>query len=445
MYAITADIDGPTPMSAMINVQSRTGSSNVYWPVIAPPAVSPPAHGPEGIGSPAPVSTSPPEAKMWFERKTDDVLNASVASVRGVVCESPSVASSMKATSIPVVTVYDDANHHEALPERSPLDRIPMIKDAMFTKRADLVYPQMAEDEDVSGTVVVGVDIGGDGKALYAWIHSRAVSPKTTTLLDGPAIWQALNSTYAPMLSDGRPMTSTYLIVYEFKLDGGLNGGDFTQCPAGIDSFLVSVSDRSDHTQWYTLSVSAKGPNPPKSIVIGVRDSQRKSTGIVWGQIPLLQNPRKLTEWHANGSFNWSGPPITLAWVDQATTSDGKVIDCEPVSDAPFNLADGTEFPRYIAGEPLPLLAIQQVQPADFTREVWPEYPIGKNGMRDAGFVVVQTVVDETGTIRESFLTQSSGLRSLDSAALYAATSSDYHPAAPGGVALYEAVYQFVP
>jgi TonB family protein len=446
MYSITADLSGPTPMSAIIQVQSKKGSSIIDWPAIAPPPVAPSAGGPQATGSPAPASTSPPQAKMWFERKTDDVVNVSVASTGGVACESPTTAPSISTTSFPVVTIYDDANHHVALPERSPLDHIPMIKDAMFTKKADLVYPQMAQDQGITGTVVVGVDIGGDGKALYAWIHSRAVSPIATTLLDAPAIWQALNSTYAPMVSDGRPKTSTYLIVYEFKLeDFPDKGADVSQCPAVIESLLVSVSDRSDHTQWYTLSVSAKGTAPPKSIVIGVRDSQRKSTGMVWNPIPLQQNPKKPTEWHANGSFNWSGAPITLAWVDQATTSDGKTIDCEPVSDAPFNLADGTEFPRYVAGDPLPLLAMQQVQPALFTREVWPEYPLGKNGVYEAGFAVVQIVVDETGTIREAFLTQSSGVRSLDSAALYAATSSDYRPAASGGVALYEAVYQFVP
>jgi hypothetical protein len=47
--------------------------------------------------------------------------------------------------------------------------------------------------------------------------------------------------------------------------------------------------------------------------------------------------------------------------------------------------------------------------------------------------------------IREAFLTQSSGVKGLDSEALFAATSSDYRPAASGAVALYEAVYEFVP
>jgi TonB family protein len=88
---------------------------------------------------------------------------------------------------------------------------------------------------------------------------------------------------------------------------------------------------------------------------------------------------------------------------------------------------------------------MQQVKPAAFTHEVWPQYPVGPNGVREAGYAVVQTVVDEAGTIREAFLTQSSGVRSLDSAALYAATASDYQPASSGAAALYEAVYQFVP
>jgi protein TonB len=149
--------------------------------------------------------------------------------------------------------------------------------------------------------------------------------------------------------------------------------------------------------------------------------------------------------WYAAGSFNWKGPPITQAWIDQATMSDGTVIECQPVSNAPLNFADGEEFPRYVAGDPLPMLSMQEVRAAQFTHEVWPRYPSETGGVRRAGYAVVQTVVDDTGTVREAFVVQSSGFRSLDLTAVAAAASSTYRPPSSGAVALYEAVYQFVP
>lgn len=450
MYSISATIAGPTPTSAILLLHTRKGSTSIAWPNVTPE--SPPPHERSAIASPSPMPTSSPEATMWFERKAEDTLDVTVLTAGGVACDSPTTPLTTSTTGFPVVSVYDDANHHNSLPERSPLDHVAMITDAAFAKKEPLQYPEMAQDEDISGTVVVGVVIGTDGKASYAWVRARDVSPGGEKLLDGPAIWSALNSTYVPMRADGRPATSMYDIQYVYKLDSPGAGASkpdgidlYNQCPVVLESLRVSVSDRSDHTQWYTFGVNTKGINRPVSVVIGVRDAQRKTTGFIWNPIPLQQDANYPIWWSAVGSFNWSGPPLTLAWVDQATMRNGTVVNCKPVSDAPFNLADGTEFPRYVAGDPLPLLSVQQVQPARFTREVWPEYPVGKNGARDGGFAVVQTVVDETGTIREAFLTQSSGVRSLDSAALYAATSSDYQSAVPGGVALYEAVYQFVP
>jgi TonB family protein len=387
---------------------------------------------------------------MWFERKTDDVLNVNVSSVGGVACESPSIALSSLTTGFPVLTVYDDTIHREGLPEQSPLDHIPMITDAKFVHEVAPVYPPMLLNQGLTGRLMIGIDIGGDGKALYAWIRARDSMLGSNSGFDGSAIWAALNSTYAPMISDGRPKTSTYLLIYEYRQSGDRDAVDAVfdvskQCPVILGSLRVSVSDRNDHTQWYSFSVSAKGSNPPTSIVLAVRDTLHKSTGLIWNPIPLRRSPKDPSSWYADGSFNWKGAPITLAWVDQATTSDGKVVNCQAVSEAPFNLADSTDFPRYIAGDPLPLLSMQQVVPAEFVREAWPQYRSGPNGAHEAGYVVVQSVVDDAGVVREAFLIQSSGVGSLDSAALHAATSSEYRPAASGAVAMYEAVYQFVP
>ena len=453
MYSVAADLLGSTPMSAALVIGTRSGTTALDWPNITLSTPAPSLHAPSASGTPTPV---PPQlANMSFERKSDDVLDAAVTTAGGIRCTLPAIRLSNTTAEIPVVTVYDEAKYHSALPRESPLDHIPMITNAMFAKKAPLQYPNLAQDEDISGTVLIGLVIGPSGKAQYAWVRARDVSAGGDTMLDGPAIWSALNSTYVPRLADGRPTSSTYDIQYTYVLDDPANHNvDDTkmselnllkQCPVIMETLRVSVSNGSDHTQWYTFGVDAKGSELPTSVVIGVRDAQKKSTGLIWNPIPLHQDAGAPLWWSAEGSFNWKGAPITLAWVDQATLSNGTIIVCKPVSDAPFNLADGTEFPRYVTGDPLPLLSMQQVKPAAFTHEVWPQYPLGPLGVREAGYAVVQTVVDEGGTIREAFLTQSSGVRSLDSAALYAATSSDYRPASSDAVALYEAVYQFVP
>lgn len=440
MYALTADILGPTPMSAALTMRTRSGDTLLNWPRIEPSANAPKPSSPQQ------------EVRLLFERKSDDILGVKIATASGVPCTASATAASKAADHFPVVTVYDELAHHEALPEGSPLDRRPLITDAKFLHKLAPVYPQIFQDQNRSGTVEVGINIGSDGVPLYAWIRARDTSLNSDTSLDGPSIWAALHSTYSPQLSEGRPTTSTYLILYSYRLDNqNLSASHidhFKLCPLVLQEYRVAVSDESDHTQWYSFSVDSldsKGVGRPTSAVIGVRNAKHTISGLLWNPVPLQQVVNKPDAWFANGSFNWNGPPLVSAWVDSVVMNNGKTINCQPVIDPPFNLADSTEFPRYISGDQLPMLSIQQVLPAQFIHEVWPEFPPGPSGVRLPGFTVVQSVVDDAGVVREAFVIQTSGVSALDLAALNAASSSTYNAASSGAVAMYEAVYQFVP
>ena len=78
---------------------------------------------------------------------------------------------------------------------------------------AEPVYPEVAFDAGVTGTVVVNVLVGETGEVLEVQILQSA-----HLLLDDAALTAARQSLYAPALEDGKPVTAWLSLPFEFEL-----------------------------------------------------------------------------------------------------------------------------------------------------------------------------------------------------------------------------------
>ncbi len=103
------------------------------------------------------------------------------------------------------------------LPEAPPSTVEPVrvggfIKEPRKLKGGSLVYPQIARDARVQGTVVIEAVIGADGRVTGARVL------RGIPLLDEPALASVRQSVYAPTLLDGVPTPIVMTVVVTFRL-----------------------------------------------------------------------------------------------------------------------------------------------------------------------------------------------------------------------------------
>lgn len=84
-----------------------------------------------------------------------------------------------------------------------------------FKHRVVPEYPQICVEQGAAGRTVIDVTIGSDGAVAAVWVGQTS----GFACLDAAALAAAKESTYNPPEVDGRPVTETYLIVYEFSID----------------------------------------------------------------------------------------------------------------------------------------------------------------------------------------------------------------------------------
>lgn len=87
-----------------------------------------------------------------------------------------------------------------------------VVVDARFVRQVQPEYPDLAREQNLSGTAVVLVTVGPKGNVL-----STRVEKSAGGILDGAALAAARQSTFQPPKIDGRPATETYRIVYTFS------------------------------------------------------------------------------------------------------------------------------------------------------------------------------------------------------------------------------------
>lgn len=87
-----------------------------------------------------------------------------------------------------------------------------IVVDARFASRVQPEYPEIAREQNISGTAVVLVTVGPKGNVLSQRLEKSAGHP----LLDQAALSAAAHSSFLPPKIDGKPATETYRIVYDF-------------------------------------------------------------------------------------------------------------------------------------------------------------------------------------------------------------------------------------
>ncbi len=87
-----------------------------------------------------------------------------------------------------------------------------VVVDARFVRQVQPEYPDLAREQNLSGTAVVLVTVGPKGNVLSTRIEKSAGGT-----LDIAALSAARQSTFQPPKIDGKPATETYRIVYSFS------------------------------------------------------------------------------------------------------------------------------------------------------------------------------------------------------------------------------------
>jgi protein TonB len=105
------------------------------------------------------------------------------------------------------------------VPQASPshsISPIPSdIREGAFLKRVVPSYPPVCIAQGAGGTVVIEITIESDGSVAAA----RVGQTSGYSCLDEAALAAAKESTYRPPELNGKPVSETYRIVYDFAID----------------------------------------------------------------------------------------------------------------------------------------------------------------------------------------------------------------------------------
>ena len=377
-----------------------------------------------------------------------DAATISLASVTKFGESQPCVPAAAQPTSITTSngaeTIYDDSHPHFDLADATVGHLL--AADANFKGKVAPDYPEIAKWQNVMGTVDVEVEIGPQGGAPQrAWVRWAEATGESQLLAD-PSLYAANRSTFTAPIVDGRPQSRDYAILYTFSLGDGptrFPSDDFDGCPLELVNARVAPPSGADLNAWYFFEAVATSGNV-SSATIAVQDNAGRIARYPW---PVaLQGPTNEDHYSsAAAAFNWAEVDIKGMWVDQVTTASGVSIHCNPNVDEPKTIASAVGSTRFISGKALDILGLQPTPRSRFVHEVLPAYPKSADGTRAAGHVTVDTLVDATGHVADAFVTGSSGLNSLDAAAMNAALASTYQPSTAGAVRAYELTYRFVP
>jgi protein TonB len=124
----------------------------------------------------------------------------------------PSASPNGRNTPLPIDT---ESPAPQASPSQSIAPVPSDIRDGAFLKRVVPSYPSICIAQGAGGTVVIEITIGSDGSVVAA----RVGQTSGYSCLDEAALAAAKESTYRPPEVNGKPVSETYRIVYDFAID----------------------------------------------------------------------------------------------------------------------------------------------------------------------------------------------------------------------------------
>ena len=308
----------------------------------------------------------------------------------------------------------------------------------VFVHQVTAQYPKDATRAGASGRVDVLVDVNTEGKPANAVVASSSQFAP----LDEAAVTATLASTYKAPELNGRPAQRRYLVPYLFPLPGTSAAGDAdTKCHVRISYGWLIGLDRTTGENLYEIGLNADR-----------RDVNSVDISLEKGDIsPPVSFSRLDWQRQANGRyttrvFALSAGQLAGSLRLESADISGQTLTCAPFTIVTWDHSAGT----LSRGTPptIPPVGVQvqpnvQVFAGSFTHKTWPAYPRDASGERDGGVTIVAVGVDAAGRPKSTEVFRSSGVESLDAAAIDAVMRCAFRP--PGAPATYVTWYVFRP
>lgn len=166
---------------------------------------------------PPPTHTPPPQHRVRVvrqqpttePRQTPYVERPAAAPSAGVVAPTASPVESTLPTS------DTPSPAPQASPSQSLAPAVSEIRDGEFIHRVVPSYPSICVEQGVVGTVVIEITIGSDGSVVGA----RVGQTSGYRCLDDAALAAAKESAYRAPELNGKSVSETYRIIYDFAID----------------------------------------------------------------------------------------------------------------------------------------------------------------------------------------------------------------------------------
>ncbi|HEY5094144.1 MAG TPA: energy transducer TonB [Candidatus Eremiobacteraceae bacterium] len=329
---------------------------------------------------------------LVFDRPSQDVTGVAVVdTVSGDVvspCTSPEVrvedqVAGLNGWDIPTVNAtFSDAG--AASPDAAQAKLFSgRSTEAKFTTKPSPNYPLLAQSMDVSGKVVVIVQLGPAGQLESAHIGVSS----GFKALDSAAMDAVRKSAFSGSTLDGIPIVSTYKIIYEFRMDDEPMPPEIsdllkTYCPAILDSPFVVASLNSGTATWYEVNLSI-AESQFDSIALRMTDSTSHANDLLWtillrGYFDTMGAGRDISTDYASmdGALFWPGAALTSGTVQTVTEHLKKSATCRPYLANVQNKLDSDSLVA-VAQTDRPWLTapiVETVLPARFATVSWPQY-----------------------------------------------------------------------
>jgi TonB family protein len=386
--------------------------------------------------------TSGAFALAVFDRPSDDVISASVVSARNVDGNDAKCASNERA----VGKAGDgplDASRTTAIvtfsdPQQVGVDIVAVaakrsasdseITEAAFKRKALPDYPQMAQDQNVTGDVSVLIRIAADGSLAKESIDSSSGSKA----LDDSAMAAAAQSKYRPTLFEDVPVSQEYKVIYAFRFAAGSGRYDldqilFQNCPVAFANaqLLTGASGGAIHLYDIDLHRQRAGDGL-STIAVGTSSD---STTVQW-PLHAVADDKFDDQVSQGGVLYWLGPPVTtLRITSTQDTLAGKAAVCHSEAFGANNTVRQDALVEY-ATTASPWVTAPEIQsdmPAQFATIAWPAYkPSDEDRSRGSVTMGVTVRVAQDGTPLVAYLDNGSASPAYAKAALDAAMASKY-------------------
>jgi TonB family protein len=386
--------------------------------------------------------TSGAFALAVFDRPSDDVISASITSARGVDGIDAKCASSERAVGIAgdgpldasrstaIVTFPDPQQIGNGIVAVAAKRSAPNseITEGAFKFKAPPDYPQMAQDQDVTGDVSVLIRIAADGSLAKEWIDSSS-GFKT---LDDSALAAAAQSKYRPALFEDVPVSQEYKVIYAFRLVAGNSRYDPTQlefeyCPASFSSAQLLTGASGGAIHLYSIDLSRQHAGDGLSTIEVATSSD--STMVQW-PLRAVADDKSGDVDSQGGVLYWLGPPVTQLRIgSMLDPSMNKPTVCHSEAFGANNTVRQDALVEYAttASPWLHAPEIQSDMPAQFATIAWPTYNPTDQERRNGSVTMGVTVrIAQDGTPLIAYLDDGSAAPVYAKAALDAAMSSTY-------------------